>query len=68
MGYNCRSLFNEPCYIGPNNIHGSDFMALANDAPHLEWDAASMMSILSYGYPLGDRTIFKGIKIMARLD
>ncbi len=62
MGYNCRSLFNEPCYIGPNNIHGSDFMALANDAPHLEWDAASMMSILSYGYPLGDRTIFKGIK------
>jgi asparagine synthase (glutamine-hydrolysing) len=62
MEYNSRSLFNEPYYFGPNDTHGLDFIAIANDATRLEWDTASMMSILSYGYPLGDRTIFREIK------
>ena len=61
MKYDARSLFHPPLYTTGNGNWSESFLSTANSAANLEWDLASIMSTLAYGYPLGDRTLFKQI-------
>jgi asparagine synthase (glutamine-hydrolysing) len=49
-------------YTTGDGLWDGDFLSVCNKTDGLEWDLSSIMSILSYGYPLGDRTLFTQIR------
>jgi asparagine synthase (glutamine-hydrolysing) len=60
--YHKQHLFRPPCYRSADGQwHTSFESALAHSGDRLTWDTAAILSMLSFGYFSGDRTLFREI-------
>lgn len=57
-----KNLFVAPVYRGTRSIWDTDFNSILKHESDLSWDASAILSILTYGYAVGDSTLLEQIK------
>ena len=55
------SLFQRPMYRGSDAQWHTDFLIASEGEDELDWDLATLLSTLSFGYAFGNKTLFKQI-------